>query len=60
MSGEIKLGDFGFAVQLTKQESQMSEIKGTVVYMAPELFEGKTYSKQVDVWSLGILAIELA
>jgi serine/threonine protein kinase len=38
----------------------MSEIKGTVVYMAPELFEGKTYSKQVDVWSLGILAIELA
>lgn len=34
-------------------------IIGTPHYMAPEVFQGKGYSFQVDLWSLGCLIFEL-
>ena len=36
-----------------------NELKGTVVYMAPELIAQERYDTSVDIWSFGILAIEI-
>ena len=50
----IKLSEFGLAVQLNHSCSKNSMQCGTVLYMAPEVFDGKTVLKS-DVWSLGVL-----
>lgn len=31
---------------------------GTPHYMAPEIIQGKGYSKEVDIWALGICMFE--
>ena len=62
-NGEIKLADFGYAVMLTQQQQARASKVGTVCWMAPELIEAKEdkkYSNKVDIWSLGIFAIEPA
>ncbi len=60
-NGEIKLADFGYAVVLTEQQKGRQSKVGTVCWMAPELIQGaREYNNKVDVWSLGIFAIELA
>eukprot|EP01094_Clydonella_sp_ATCC50884_P016322 TRINITY_DN2711_c0_g1_i2.p1 TRINITY_DN2711_c0_g1~~TRINITY_DN2711_c0_g1_i2.p1 ORF type:complete len:534 (-),score=137.47 TRINITY_DN2711_c0_g1_i2:208-1680(-) len=57
--GEVKLADFGFAVQLTQQQTQRNTVIGTPYWMAPELIEGHDYGPKVDVWSLGIMLREM-
>ena len=60
-NGSIKLGDFGYAAQLTQERLERESRVGTVYWMAPEIITAKTkYNNKVDVWSLGILAMELA
>ena len=59
--GAVKLADFGYAAQLTKEKDKRASRVGTVCWMAPELIKGRgTYDAKVDVWSLGILAVEMA
>jgi len=59
-NGDIKLADFGFSVQLTIEEDKRQTIVGTPCWMAPELFSETGYGCKVDIWSLGIIALELA
>jgi len=58
--GKIKLGDFGLAAQLVQDEYYQKEIKGTPKWMAPEILITKPYNELADIWSLGIIAYELA
>ena len=58
-SGSVKLADFGFAAETTKERSKRQSTVGTPFWMAPELVAGKTYDARVDVWSLGITVIEM-
>jgi len=58
--GQVKLADFGFAVGLTAERSKRNSVVGTPYWMAPELIRGIAYDGKVDVWSMGITAIELA
>ena len=60
--GEVKLSDFGFSCQLQAEKMSRKSIVGTVCWMAPELFKqsGQGYEYAVDIWSFGILAVELA
>lgn len=57
--GEIKLADFGFAIQLTKDRLNRKSIVGTPAWMAPELIKKEDYDEKVDIWSLGMVAFEL-
>ena len=58
--GKIKMGDFGLAAQLVNDEYYQKEIKGTPKWMAPEILITKPYNESADIWSLGIIAYELA
>ena len=60
MEGQVKLGDFGFAVQLSKKQAGRNDLMGTLEYMAPELVEEKEYDMTVDIWSFGIMCVEMA
>ena len=48
----IKLIDFGFAIQQNKKKAEM-DIAGTPYYIAPEVLTGN-YGKECDMWSLGV------
>ena len=55
----MKLCDFGFARSLSKNTIALQSIKGTPLYMAPELVQEHPYNHTVDLWSLGIILYEL-
>eukprot|EP01126_Amoeba_proteus_P057894 TRINITY_DN7413_c0_g1_i1.p1 TRINITY_DN7413_c0_g1~~TRINITY_DN7413_c0_g1_i1.p1 ORF type:complete len:441 (+),score=102.80 TRINITY_DN7413_c0_g1_i1:61-1383(+) len=60
MQGGIKLSDFGYAAQLQSSKTKRNTIVGTPYWMAPELIRGRDYNNKVDVWSLGIMVMEMA
>eukprot|EP01125_Pyxidicula_operculata_P007318 TRINITY_DN2490_c0_g1_i1.p1 TRINITY_DN2490_c0_g1~~TRINITY_DN2490_c0_g1_i1.p1 ORF type:complete len:532 (+),score=103.86 TRINITY_DN2490_c0_g1_i1:77-1672(+) len=60
LKGNIKLADFGYTVQLTQERSQRDTTIGTPYWEAPEVITGDPYDNKVDIWSLGIMALEMA
>jgi len=59
-SGDIKLADFGFCCKLKNDNDYRKSVMGTPYWMAPEVIRGLEYSYKADIWSLGIVAIEMA
>lgn len=55
-NGELKIADFGWSVHTPS--SRRSTLCGTLDYLPPEMIEGKTHDRKVDLWSLGVLCYE--
>ena len=58
-NGRIKLCDFGFARAMSSNTIVLTSIKGTPLYMSPELVKELPYDHTSDLWSLGIILYEL-
>ena len=57
--GFVKLTDFGITKQLDETSALVRTFVGTMNYMSPERMLGEPYSFEGDIWSLGIVLIEL-
>uniref|UniRef100_A0A8C7ZCB6 non-specific serine/threonine protein kinase n=1 Tax=Oryzias sinensis TaxID=183150 RepID=A0A8C7ZCB6_9TELE len=61
--GDVKLADFGVAVEISASVAKRKSFIGTPYWMAPEVaaVEKKGgYNHLCDIWAVGITAIELA
>lgn len=54
----IRIADFGL-VSFTDVSNMIDNSAGTPYFMAPEVLKGYGYSKQCDVWSVGIMGYML-
>ncbi|KAM9123139.1 LOW QUALITY PROTEIN: serine/threonine-protein kinase 36 [Pangshura tecta] len=57
--GVIKLCDFGFARAMSINTMVLTSIKGTPLYMAPELVQERPYDHTADLWAMGCILYEL-
>ncbi|CAO1940147.1 unnamed protein product [Urochloa humidicola] len=54
--GKVKIGDFSLATFMQQQKTR--SVKGTLEFMAPELYTGN-YNELVDVYAFGMCVLEL-
>ena len=65
----LKLCDFGMARYLDKKQqlyledevkyNDLESFVGSPLYMAPEIKENRPYDFKADLWSLGIILLEM-
>lgn len=66
----IKIGDFGLATELQESKYKKLDVSqffdedltkniGTPIYQSPEQIEGNPYNEKVDIYSMGIILMEL-
>ena len=58
--GNYKVGDFGVSKRLdTVHAAQTMTGIGTISYMAPEIFRGRSYNNTVDIYAVGLVLYQL-
>ncbi|NXV54814.1 PAK3 kinase, partial [Molothrus ater] len=55
----LSSADFGLCAQLSPEQDQRSSMVGTAHWMAPEVVTRSPYGPKVDIWSFGIVTIEM-
>lgn len=56
---KVKLCDFGFARTMSFDTLVLTSVKGTPLYMAPEIVKDQPYDHTADLWALGCILYEL-
>ena len=59
LEGNVKIADMGFAVQLTEEKNRRRTLVGSPCWLAPEVIEKRPYGTSVDIWSLGVVLVEM-
>ena len=60
--GKIKLTDFGCSRKYNEELNEtgmISSMKGSLMWMAPEVMKQSGYGRKADIWSLGCVVIEM-
>lgn len=57
-SGKIKITDFGAALMLNNEQTQLAGV-GSPAYMSPEQVKEDTLTHQADIYSLGVVLYKL-
>lgn len=57
--GEVKLADFGLASLADQAGDDLSEVRGTLAYLAPEQIRGEPIDQRSDLFSLGATFFEM-
>jgi serine/threonine protein kinase len=55
----MKAADFGYGAQLDSDENKRKSVVGTTYWMAPEVIKAEPYDCKVDIWSLGMMVMEM-
>jgi WNK lysine deficient protein kinase len=62
-TSNIYLNDFGLSVKIKNTDEEedvpIQDSVGTLVYMAPEMFNNEGYDKSVDIYAFGICLLEM-
>ncbi|KMZ69559.1 Mitogen-activated protein kinase kinase 2 [Zostera marina] len=58
--GDVKITDFGVSVVGTSTYGHQGTFIGTKSYMSPERINGSIYGSKSDIWSLGLVCLQLA
>lgn len=58
-NGKVKIADFGLSCRFAYRDEEFESTIGTCLWMSPEMIQCKPYTFRADIWSLGILFIEL-
>lgn len=55
---QVKLCDFGLSKWIRNALKSKTLVVGTKQYMAPEIYTDKHYTKNVDIYSLSVMALQ--
>ncbi|MCO5569211.1 hypothetical protein L7F22_022921 [Adiantum nelumboides] len=58
-SSGVKIGDFGAARRLEEASTSGGNLRGTPLWMAPEVAQGAEAMPASDIWSLGCTVVEM-
>jgi len=56
---EVKISDFGAALWMNPETTQVTGAVGSPLYMSPEQLKGQAISHQTDIYSLGVVLYQL-
>lgn len=56
---QVRIGDFGLAIDITNVEADRNQICGTIRYLSPEVLNRNGFSFQSDVWAIGVMMYNL-
>jgi tRNA A-37 threonylcarbamoyl transferase component Bud32 len=51
----VKIADFGFATTIKTPDAKIEGTCGSLNYVAPEVLTGRPYTKECDLWSVGVI-----
>ena len=54
LSFSLQIPDFGFAKHILKG-AELHTLRGSPLYMAPEIICKRKYDSRVDLWSIGVI-----